>query len=319
MTFSACTPVVQPNASEITQPSLTGNAFMARDRVSLPMRSWLPENGPPKAIILALHGFNDYSNAFDAPGRYLAKHGIAVYAYDQRGFGQAPDHGLWPGTENLVNDLKDAAKIIQTRHPGIPFYLLGESMGGAVVMAATTRPAPPRFDGIILSAPAVWGRDTMPMSYRISLFLTAHTMPWLTLSGRGLHIMASDNIEMLRGLFRDPLIIKKTRVDAIFGLANLMDEAFFATARVPGPLLLLYGASDEVVPRKAMARALRTLPNSDAIPRTVAIYGKGYHMLLRDLNAAIPLGDIVAWITAPGAPLPSGADHQKLTENYGSS
>ena len=53
----------------------------------------LPTSGV-KAVILALHGFNDYSNAFAMPARLWAERGIASYAYDQRGFGGAP--GLRP-------------------------------------------------------------------------------------------------------------------------------------------------------------------------------------------------------------------------------
>jgi len=48
--------------------------------------SWLPD-GTPGAIVLALHGFNDYSNAFATTGQAFAASGIAVFAYDQRGFG----------------------------------------------------------------------------------------------------------------------------------------------------------------------------------------------------------------------------------------
>ena len=47
-------------------------ASFADDGTRLPLRSWLPD-GPPKAVILALHGFNDYSNAFDDAGRGLGE------------------------------------------------------------------------------------------------------------------------------------------------------------------------------------------------------------------------------------------------------
>jgi len=56
-----------------------------------------PGKSEVKAVILALHGFNDYANAFDGPGEIWAKEGIVTYAYDQRGFGAAPERGLWPG------------------------------------------------------------------------------------------------------------------------------------------------------------------------------------------------------------------------------
>lgn len=114
-------------------------------------------------------------------------------------------------------------------------------MGGAVVINAMTRPGKPAVAGVILAAPAVWGRDTMPW-YQTSLLWTLyHTVPWMTLTGKGLKIMPSDNIEMLRALGRDPLVIKETRVDAIYGLTNLMDNALGAAEKLDDETLLLYG------------------------------------------------------------------------------
>ena len=50
------------------------------------MRRWLPLEGAPKFVVLAVHGFNDHSKAFDkvpdAPGvgSFLAARGAVVYA-----------------------------------------------------------------------------------------------------------------------------------------------------------------------------------------------------------------------------------------------
>ena len=109
-----------------------------RRRRAAAAQSWLPK-GEPKAVILGVHGFNDYSNAFAMPAEWWAKHGIATYAYDQRGFGAAPDHGYWPGTATLVSDLRTAARTIKARHPHVPLWLVGDSMGGAVVMVGAGR------------------------------------------------------------------------------------------------------------------------------------------------------------------------------------
>ncbi|MBN8929781.1 MAG: hypothetical protein J0H19_24575 [Rhodospirillales bacterium] len=39
-----------------------------------------------------------------------------------------------------------------------------------------------------------------------------------------------------------------------------------------------------------------------------AFYPEGYHLLLRDLHRITPTEDIITWMRAPEAPLPSGAD-----------
>ena len=114
-----------------------------------------------RAVILALHGFNDYSNAFEDPGDAWATRGIATYAYDQRGFGAAPERGLWPGRAALAADAATASQMLRRLYPGVPLYLLGDSMGGAVAVVAMTGESGtpvPDVDGVILTAPAVWGR-----------------------------------------------------------------------------------------------------------------------------------------------------------------
>jgi acylglycerol lipase len=296
-------------------PRFTETSFVTADGQVLPLRKWLPPTssgrGEVKAVILALHGFNDYSHSFEEPGEAWAKHDIATYAYDQRGFGAAPERGLWPGRAALAADAATAAQILRRRYPGVPLYLLGDSMGGAVAIVAMTRESGtpiPDVDGIILTAPAVWGRATMDLLPRIALWAGVRLVPGLTLTGRGLGIKPSDNIAMLRALSQDPLVIKATRVDAIYGLVDLMDAALASAPRLDVPLLLMYGAKDEIVPKAPIRRFVASLPSDPHRGTKLAWYEDGYHMLLRDLEGPVVIADVANWVLAPAAPLPSGAD-----------
>ena len=291
-------------------PRFTGTSFVAADGQVLPLRKWLPDR-PVKAVILALHGFNDYSNAFEAPGEAWAGHGIATYAYDQRGFGAAPGRGLWPGRAALAADASTASQILRRLYPGVPLYLLGDSMGGAVAVVAMTRESGtpvPDVDGVILTAPAVWGRATMDLLPRLALWGGVRLMPRLTLTGRGLKIKPSDNIEMLRTLSRDPLVIKETRVDTIYGLVDLMDAALDSAPLLDAPLLVMHGAQDEIVPKTPIRRFIGSLPPECRRGARLAWYKDGYHMLLRDLEGPMVAADVASWVLAPATPLPSGAD-----------
>ena len=290
---------------EVAPPALADEELVAADGARLPVLRWLPD-GDPKAVILALHGFNDYSNAFTGPGAFWAQRGIATYAYDQRGFGRAPKRGRWAGQDTLVADAKTMLALLRARHPGTPLYLLGESMGGAVAIATLTGDAPPAVAGAILVAPAIWGRNYMGAIPRAGLWFFSHTIPWYTLTGQGLRIVATDNQELARQLAADPLFIKESRFDAIWGLVDLMDAAYDAVPRLKGRLMVLYGDNDEIVPDRPIYDMLRTIaPSADL---EIAIYADGYHMLLRDLNAKSRLADVAAWLADPRAPLPSGAD-----------
>ena len=141
--------------------STSDTAFIAADGARLPLHSWLPD-GDPKAVVVALHGFNDYGHFFDDPGDFLALRGIASYAYDQRGFGGAANPGTWAGVAAYAGDAADAIRAVKRRHPDVPLFVHGTSMGGAVAMTTLSGPAPPDVTGVILAAPAVWGRATMP-------------------------------------------------------------------------------------------------------------------------------------------------------------
>ena len=308
--LGGCTPLTHPAGPKHVEPQLRKAHFVATDGAVLPVRSWLPDNGKAEAVIVALHGFNDYGNAFAMPGRYWSEHGIALYAYDQRGFGNAPGRGLWAGMEAYVDDLRQFTRLAGEKHPGKPVYILGESMGGALAIVAMASERPPTADGIILSAPAVWGRDTMPWYQRVLLSVSVSTVPWLQLTGESLGILPSDNIEMLRGLGRDPLVIKETRVDAIYGLVNLMDEALSRVERLNKEVLVLYGEHDQVIPREPVSLMLKKLSKTGHA--RVAFYEQGYHLLLRDLGASKPWGDIAAWVADRSRPLPSGADKRNM-------
>ena len=296
-------------------PRFTDTGFIAADGQILPLRKWLPQGGgkgEAKAVILALHGFNDYTNAFSGPGEIWAKQGIATYAYDQRGFGAAPERGFWPGRAVLAADAATATQILRRLYPRVPVYLLGESMGGAVAVVALTGESGtqiPAVDGVILTAPAVWGRSTMDLLPRLALWAGVRLMPGLTLTGRGLKIKPSDNIEMLRALARDPLVIHATRIDTIYGLVDLMDAALASGALLDMPLFVMYGAKDEIVPQAPIRRFVGSLPAEPMRRAKLAWYQNGYHMLLRDLEGPVVIADVASWVLAPAVPLPSGADH----------
>ncbi|HEY9539818.1 MAG TPA: alpha/beta fold hydrolase, partial [Kiloniellaceae bacterium] len=121
--LGACAPRLAPpgpglEALDLSRPALTEAGFITADGTTLPLRHWAPPEGTaPHGVVLALHGFNDYSNAFADSGPALAAQGLEVYAYDQRGFGEAPHRGLWPGVEALTGDLTTAAGLLRQRHP----------------------------------------------------------------------------------------------------------------------------------------------------------------------------------------------------------
>ena len=87
--LAGCTPMIYPPGASENAGQIRDHQFITDDGAALPLKSWLPSDQQTiKAIIIALHGFNDYSNFFQQPGNYFKLQNIACYAYDQRGFGR---------------------------------------------------------------------------------------------------------------------------------------------------------------------------------------------------------------------------------------
>jgi acylglycerol lipase len=304
----ACAPFVVPPGTQHGPARLEAAAYVANDGVVLPLKTWGTAE-QPAALVLGLHGFGDYAGAFETVGMQLAARGIRTFAYDQRGFGAAPGRGRWHGVDRMVDDAAGAVHLLAAAYPDTPVYVLGLSMGGAIAMTmAGERPDLP-LAGMALVAPAVWGRRSMSLPVKAGLWLTAHTIPWYPLTGQGLRVQASDNIEMLHRMAKDKLILRQFRADLVWGLVNAMDRATLAASRIRQPTLLLYGLRDELVPLGPTRRTLLTMPSAE---RRVAVYPDGFHMLLRDLRGAEVVADLAAWLRSPSAPLPSGADRSGM-------
>lgn len=295
--------------SMVTQPHLTDAALVTADGLALPLRRWLPA-GAPKAVVLGLHGLNDYAYAFDRPGRIWAEHGIATYAYDQRGFGGAPGRGRWHGHEAMTADLAAMVRLLRERHPGRPVYLLGESLGAAVVMAAMGQPGAPAADGVILSAPAVWRPETMPPLQRAAIRIALALAPGLTVGRDPQDSGATDNREILAEMAADPMMIRASRIDTLAGAGALMDLAAAAAPALDGRVLLLYGASDSLIPAAATESVVRALTRAGRADAAVIRYRDGYHLLLRDRQAPKVIDDIRSWMLDPERPLLADAERQ---------
>ncbi len=251
---------------------------------------WRPDQ-PPRALILALHGFGDYGpSTFAGPAAYWAEQGFLTYAYDQRGFGRNASRGQWPGAARLVDDFGDVVAALRAAHPDLPLFVIGHSMGGAV---AITGVQAGQAEGLILAAPAVWGGDRLALPYRAAAWAGALVLPEKRWTGDGIvRIQASDNIEMLRALGRDPVYLHRPSSREFMGLIRLMDNAVSAAPHLAVPVLMLYGDKDEVAPKDAVLAAYDAVPGD----KTLIVYPEGWHLLFRDLQARRVWKDVAGWI-----------------------
>jgi len=234
-------------------------------------RTFKPADGQVFAAVLFVHGFAEhvvrYDHVFDA----WAKQGVAVYAYDQRGFGQtgrAQRGGKvngamvssWPEqlgdissfVLHVSGEVDNFATAAAARPP---LFLVGHSMGGALVLKfATSQPPLPGLDklkGVVASSPLL----------RQSKGVRAN---WLTVKAGSLvgklsgsltmkaplnpeHI--SRDVEVQRAYASDPFCdsVASLRLlgDMLLGGISLV-ESGYATWPNKLPLLVIHGSGDKV-------------------------------------------------------------------------
>lgn len=261
---------------------------------------WAPETDP-SAVVLTVHGFNDRKAAFAEFGQHAATRGVLVVGYDLAGFGVRADRRQWAGTPQLVGELHDRVRALEREHPGVPVFVVAESMGASLAIVAFAEPDAPPISGLVLVSPAVWGGDAFRPLYRFILRSAATIAPGYRVTGRGLGRQSSDNIEAIRAMGKDPVFIKDTRLATIQGVVGLMDEARRKGPEVAPATLVLIGARDQIVPLTAIESFL-----AEDAPRrcTTIAYLAGWHLLLRDLQRERVFEDMLAWMQ--GLPPPSG-------------
>jgi alpha-beta hydrolase superfamily lysophospholipase len=273
----------------------------AADGSPLVLSEWRAD--APRAIILGVHGYGDYgASTFASAAAFWASRGLTTYAYDQRGFGRNASFGRWPGAAALVADLQGAVRQLRGRHPCLPLVVVGHSMGGGVALAAAGQGL--EADGLVLAAPAIWGGEEMNPLHRLAAWGGAALMPEHRFTGRGLvEIQASDNIEVLRALGRDPHYLRPPSARELLGLVRVADMAAAAAPRARLPALLLLGDRDEIVPAAAVRRVFTRLGR----PRREIDYPEGWHLLFRDLQAARVWRDVADWVGGIRPPAPCAA------------
>lgn len=280
------------------------------DGVTLPLRRYAA-TPPTRAVLLALHGFNDHSGFIDAPARYFTRHGIETVAFDQRGFGAASDRGHWGGTNAMADDFLAVLKTVRRDYPDLPLYALGTSMGAAVIAVALARAPHASVDGAVLVTPAVWSRDTMPWYQRLGIWLGARLAPGFTLSSTRFNIAPSDNPAVRAAVVNDPLVIGETRLDHLDALTDLMEAGQRALPRIEHRALLLYGLRDVMMPRAPMIALFERWPVDGGGHFRFALYPAGYHVLMRDRQRQVVWDDVLSWMLKPDAGLPSGFERRR--------
>lgn len=119
------------------------------------VRKW--RSGDPIAVLLFVHGVGDHINRFEKYFTMLCDQGIAVMAYDQRGFGNSSGVRGKASFSQLVEDLKFVSGLPSRDRDlaGLPIFAYGHGMGAVIVTQALLQYPPPQlpFKGVVMTSP----------------------------------------------------------------------------------------------------------------------------------------------------------------------
>lgn len=129
---------------------------LSRDgKTNLHTVEWLPE-GSPRAVLQIAHGVSEYVLRYGDLAAYLAERGFAVVGNDHLGHGQsaapgAPRLYFGPagGWDAVVDDMEALRRREGKQFPGLPYFMLGHSMGSFLLRTYLIR-YPGTVDGAIL-------------------------------------------------------------------------------------------------------------------------------------------------------------------------
>ncbi|HEX6434544.1 MAG TPA: alpha/beta hydrolase [Gemmatimonadales bacterium] len=274
--------------------------FAGSGGIHLFYQVWRPAQ--PRAVLINLHGLGDHSGLYPNLAAHFPPREVAVYAYDMRGNGRSPGQRAFVRSWlEFREDLHAFLTQVRQWEPNLPLFLLGNSLGGLVVLDYGLQ-RPSGLGGVIAAAPPL-GKLGVP--------------PVLMALGRVMSRIAprfSLRVGMdLTGLARDPAVVEAVLADPYFhrrGTARLSTEVTAAISRVQAaagslslPLLILHGSADRMVPPDGSREFFAKVRYPD---RELREYPEGYHGLFADLNAGEVLGDLERWIQAhlPAWPAP---------------
>jgi acylglycerol lipase len=268
----------------------TGEFVSAEGRIA--WRAWLPESAP-KALVVLVHGVAEHSGRYEYVGDHLAAAGFAVYALDHVG------HGRSEGEAANIVSLDAAADNVATMlafagsaHRGVPWFLLGHSMGSLVVLHLVTR-GPVEVAGVVLSAP--------PLDIAVGNPLQRLAAPLLTRFAPNLGVLTLDSSaisrdpEVVRAYDDDPLVYRgrlpaRTAVEILQHTDLVKKRLTTLTA----PLLVLHGTADSIAAPTSADLLERGTGSSDV---TVIRYPGLYHEVFNEPERDQVLGDLVDWLS----------------------
>lgn len=268
--------------------------FTGLEGLNIFCQCWHPE-GDPRAVLLIVHGYAEHSGRHQRVANHFVGLGYAVYALDHRGHGQS--EGVRADVkrfEDYLADLKTFLDTVKSREPGRQVFLIGYSMGGAIVPLFAARHGAD-FDGLITSSAAVKIEgDASPLLIRLSRIIAA-LAPRLPVVEMDVEALSRDP-EVVAHYRNDPLNYRG-RIRARMGVQMLRGAGLTAqeSPNVTLPTLILHGTADRLTDPTGSQMLYDQVSSTD---RTLRFYDGLYHEIFNEPEREQVFADVAAWLEA---------------------
>ena len=257
-------------------------------------QSWFPDTTPRGAVVL-VHGLAEHCGRYGELVGRLTGLGLAVHAMDHRGHGHSPGPRAMIGRFRwLADDVHARIEHARAAHPGVPLFVIGHSMGGAIALE-TLLSDPMPLAGLVLSAPALGADSAVPVLQVAMARLLSRIAPCVGV----LRLPAA-------AISRDPAVVRAYELDPLVyrgaiparTAVELLDAMQGFAARAPAlrvPTLVLHGTADRLVPIAHAEPVWQALGSTDL---TVHRYEGLYHEVFNEPERARVYADLEAWLEA---------------------
>lgn len=267
-------------------------AQQSPDQLAFYFQGWQPET-QPKAVVCLVHGLGEHSGRYAHVGTALNDAGYALLGFDLRGHGKSGGPlGHTPSYDTLMDDIGRLLDEAAARHPGLPRFLYGHSLGGNLVLDYALRCRLP-LTGVVATSP-ILRTAFAPPRLKVAFGKLLHRVYPAFLLPNGLERAAlSRDPEVVRAYGSDPLV--HDRLSARLGLEMLdSGERILAHAAEfpPLPLLLVHGTADRITSAKATQEFAAQVPPSRC---TLKLWEGFYHETHNEPEKAEVLAFMVEW------------------------
>ncbi|MDQ6421187.1 alpha/beta hydrolase [Paenibacillus sp. LHD-117] len=260
------------------------------------VREWLPIGDPPKAVVCLSHGHGEHSERYAHVAERMTMDGYAFLAFDHYGHGRSEGkRGHMLSMDAAITDLTLMLEQCAKRHPDLPIFLYGHSMGGNIALNCAIR-TKPLIQGLILTSPWLRLAFKPPAAKEWFGRRLASLLPALPMS-TGLKeedlfrhggIEASEKLSM-RG---DPLSHTTITPRAYIEIQDAGEWAIKHAAQLHVPLLLIHGTSDRITSFAASEELAGRLQSRCAWHP----WKDGLHELHNDIRGKETIHTITAWM-----------------------